>query len=401
MHRSHHHARQVTAAVITLIATLLAPAWALAANTAPVISGTPPTTVALGKSYYFKPTARDANGDTLRFSIQNKPAWATFEYKSGVLRGTPKSQHVGKYPYIRITVSDGRGGTASLPSFTITVTSTSSSTSNRAPTISGTPATSVVTGQAYLFQPTASDLDGDTLAFSIQNKPSWATFSLTTGRLTGTPTSTGTFGNIVIRVTDGSLSDSLPAFSITVTSTSSNSAPTISGSPPTSVTVGQAYSFQPSATDANGDVLTFSIQNRPSWATFSPTTGRLSGTPTTSHVGTYGNIIISVTDGKVTRSLSAFSISVLSVSGTGSVTLSWTAPTKNTDGSTLTNLAGYRVHYGTTAGSYTRSVQLPNKSLTSVVIEDLTAARWYFAVKAYNTSGVESTFSGSVSKLIE
>jgi hypothetical protein len=89
------------------------------------------------------------------------------------------------------------------------------------------------------------------------------------------------------------------------------------------------------------------------------------------------------------------------VSGTGSVTLSWTAPTKNTDGSTLTNLAGYRVHYGTTAGSYTRSVQLPNKSLTSVVIEDLTAARWYFAVKAYNTSGVESTFSGSVSKLIE
>ena len=77
------------------------------------------------------------------------------------------------------------------------------------------------------------------------------------------------------------------------------------------------------------------------------------------------------------------------------------APTKNTDGTALTNLAGYRVHYGTSAGSYTNSVQLPNKSLTSVVIEDLTPARWYFAVKAYNTSGVESTFSGSVSKLIE
>jgi hypothetical protein len=49
-------------------------------------------------------------------------------------------------------------------------------------------------------------------------------------------------------------------------------------------------------------------------------------------------------------------------------------------------------------GSYTRSVQLPSKSLTSVVIEDLTPARWYFAVKAYNSSGVESVLPGSVNK---
>ena len=399
MHRSRHRAGQSIALVITLVATLLAPAWALAANTAPVISGTPPTAVAVGKSYYYKPTASDANGDTLHFSIQNKPTWATFESKTGVLRGTPKSHNVGKYPNIRITVSDGRA-TDSLPLFTITVTS-SSAASNRAPTINGTPSTSIGTGQTYSFQPSASDPDNDTLAFSIQNKPSWATFSTTTGRLSGTPTSTGTFGNIVIKVTDGSLADSLPAFAIAVSSSPTNNAPTISGSPATSVTAGQAYSFQPSATDADGDVLTFSIQNRPSWATFSPTTGRLAGTPTASNIGTFGNIIISVTDGKATRSLSAFSISVKSAAGTGSVTLSWTAPTKNTDGTALTNLAGYRVHYGTSAGSYTNSVQLPNKSLTSVVIEDLTPARWYFAVKAYNTSGVESTFSGSVSKLIE
>jgi Putative Ig domain len=401
MHRSRPHARQVTSATITLLATLFAPAWALAANTAPVISGKPPTAVSVGDTYHFKPNASDANGDSLSFSIQNKPTWATFEYKTGVLRGTPKSTHVGKYPNIGIKVSDGRGGTDSLPLFTVTVTSRSSATSNRAPTIIGTPGTSAAVGQFYSFQPTASDTDSDTLAFTIQNKPSWATFNTTTGRLSGTPGSTGTFGNIVIRVTDGSLSDSLPAFTISVTSASSNSAPTISGSPATSVTTGQAYSFQPSATDANGDVLTFSIQNRPSWATFSPTTGRLSGTPSASHVGSYGNIVISVTDGKATRSLPAFSISVRSVSGTGSVTLSWAAPTKNTDGTTLTNLAGYRVRYGTSAGNYTHTVQLPNKSLTSAVIEDLAPARWYFAVKAYNTSGVESALSGSVSKLIE
>ena len=400
MHRSRHRAGQSIALVITLVATLLAPAWALAANTAPVISGTPPTAVAVGKSYWYKPTATTPTATRCVSPSRTSRRWAIFESKSGVLRGTPKSHNVGNYPNIRITASDGRA-TDSLPLFTITVTSSSASTSNRAPTITGTPSTSVGTGQTYSFQPSASDPDGDTLAFSIQNKPSWATFSATTGRLSGTPTSTGTFGNIVIKVSDGSLADSLPAFAIAVTSAPTNNAPTISGSPATSVTAGQAYSFQPSATDADGDVLTFSIQNRPSWATFSPTTGRLSGTPTASAIGTFGNIIISVTDGKATRSLSAFSISVQSASGTGSVSLSWTAPTKNTDGTALTNLAGYRVHYGTSPGSYTNSVQLPNKSLTSVVIEDLTPARWYFAVKAYNTSGVESTFSGSVSKLIQ
>jgi hypothetical protein len=148
-------------------------------------------------------------------------------------------------------------------------------------------------------------------------------------------------------------------------------------------------------------VLTFSIQNRPAWATFSPTTGRLTGTPTTRQVGTYSNIVISVSDGKVTRSLSAFSIVVTASASSGSATLSWTAPTRNADGSPLTNLAGFRVYYGTTAGSYTQSVQLPSPTMTSVVIEDLTPARWYFAVKAYNSAGVRSTFSPSVSKLIQ
>ena len=401
MHPPHRAATKFTTALIALTAILLSPfssAWAAA----PVISGNPPTVIKASQSYYFRPKASDADWkdrNSLRFSIQNKPVWATFETRSGVLRGQPKSSQVGKYPNVRITVTDGQSS-ASLTAYTITVTSTSPSTSNRAPTISGAPATSVAAAQSYTFQPSASDPDGDALSFSIQNKPSWASFSSTTGRLTGTPTTSqaGSYGNIVIGVSDGRLSASLAAFSITVTTTS-NAAPVISGSPATSVAAGQPYNFQPSATDADGDVLTFSIQNRPAWATFSPTTGRLSGTP--SQAGTYSNIVISVSDNKVSRSLSAFSITVTSTTSTRSVTLSWQAPTRNTDGSPLDDLAGYRVHYGTAAGDYTRSVQLPSASLTSVLIEDLAPARWYFAVKAYNSSGVESDYSGSVNKLIE
>jgi hypothetical protein len=139
--------------------------------------------------------------------------------------------------------------------------------------------------QPYIFVPTATDADNDTLSFSITNRPTWATFSTTTGQLSGTPsrTQTGTVSNIRITVSDGKASASLPAFSIQVQA-APNSAPVISGSPGTAATVGTAYLFKPSATDADNDTLTWAIQNKPAWATFSTSTGQLSGTPTTANV---------------------------------------------------------------------------------------------------------------------
>ncbi|WP_154724462.1 ImpA family metalloprotease [Thiothrix nivea] len=93
--------------------------------------------------------------------------------------------------------------------------------SNHAPSISGTPGTSANVGGAYSFTPTASDMDaGDTLTFSITNKPTWATFDTTTGKLSGSPTAADastTTSNIIISVTDNkSAPVSLPAFSISV-----------------------------------------------------------------------------------------------------------------------------------------------------------------------------------------
>jgi hypothetical protein len=89
---------------------------------------------------------------------------------------------------------------------------------NSVPRISGSPATSVTAGSPYSFTPAATDADGDTLAFSITGKPSWATFSAATGTLSGTPrgSDVGIYQNIVISVNDGTVSAALPAFSITV-----------------------------------------------------------------------------------------------------------------------------------------------------------------------------------------
>src|SRR5687768_1705669 len=83
-----------------------------------------------------------------------------------------------------------------------------------APRISGTPATSVIVGQTYNFRPTASDADGNRLTFSIANKPGWASFSTSTGQLTGVPYSehTKTWSGVTISVTDGTTRVSLPAF---------------------------------------------------------------------------------------------------------------------------------------------------------------------------------------------
>ena len=362
---------------------------------APVIGGTPSTNVVAGASYSFTPTASDPDGDTLTFSIANQPSWATFSSRTGQLSGTPAKTNIGTFSNIVISVSDGTL-TAALPAFSIQV----QPPLDHAPVIGGTPSTNLVAGASYSFTPTASDPDGDALTFSVANRPSWASFSNTTGQLSGTATTgnVGIFSGIVISVSDGTLTSSLPAFAIAV-SAPANPPPTISGTPATSANAGTAYSFTPTAADPNGNPLTFSIQNPPSWASFNTQSGNLSGTPGSGDAGTYSNIIISVSDGTSTASLAAFSIIVTQVAN-GSATVTWTAPTQNTDGSALTNLAGFNLYYGTSASNLNQSVQIANPGLTTYALGNLAPGAWYFAVNAYTTAGAESALSSIASKTI-
>ena len=105
---------------------------------------------------------------------------------------------------------------------------------NNAPTISNSPDTAIMTGDTYSFRPSASDPDGDTLAFFVTNLPRWANFDSTTGTLSGQPVpgDEGIYTNIVISVSDGSTKVSLPAFSIEVTQTALGSM-MLSWEPPT------------------------------------------------------------------------------------------------------------------------------------------------------------------------
>jgi hypothetical protein len=85
---------------------------------------------------------------------------------------------------------------------------------------------------------------------------------------------------------------------------------------------------------------------------------------------------------------------------TGVATLDWMPPTENDDGSVLTNLAGYTVYYGTSAGNLTQSVKITNPGLSAYTLSDLASGTWYFAMTSYSSTGVESTRSGVVSTSI-
>ena len=190
---------------------------------------------------------------------------------------------------------------------------------NSAPTISGIPATSVVLGNAYSFDPVAADADGDSLTFSVSGLPSWASFDSSTGALDGIPSAAdvGVHANIRISVSDGQQTSSLPAFSIQVFA--DNSTPVISGTPESQVSANESYSFVPTASDPDGDALTFSIAGLPVWAGFNPANGALSGTPSAGDVGVYAGITISVSDGGQSAALPTFSIEVLSPNSAPSI----------------------------------------------------------------------------------
>lgn len=228
-----------------------------------------------------------------------------------------------------------------------------------------------------------------------------ASFDTETGLLSGTPTAAdvGSYPGLVISVSNGTSAASLPAFSLVVSKAPTPGSPTISGTPATSVVAGNRYSFTPSTTDPSGGELTFSIENQPSWAAFDSATGELSGTPTAGDVGTYANITISVSDGKTKVPMASFPISVTQ-SANASVTLSWTAPTENTNGTALTNLAGYMIYYGTSANQLTHAVKIANPGIASYVVSELSPGTWYFAMASYTTSDVQSANSTVASTLL-
>jgi fibronectin type III domain protein len=84
-----------------------------------------------------------------------------------------------------------------------------------------------------------------------------------------------------------------------------------------------------------------------------------------------------------------------------SITLGWVPPTENSDGSPITNLAGFKIHYGMTSSEYTQTIALGNAGLTRYVVDSLPSGTYYFAITAYNAQGIESPLSGEISTTVD
>lgn len=273
-------------------------------NGAPTISGSPILIVNQDASYQFTPTASDSVGDTLSFSISNKPTWATFNTATGMLSGIPLNQDVGVTNGIVISVSDG-ALSASLPAFNLTVTNV-----NDAPTISSTAVTAATQDAAYSYIFAAADTDvGDVLTLSAITKPSWLSFNAATGVLSGTPTNADVGSHpVTLRVTDTDGLTADQSFMVIVTNV--NDAPVISSPAITTATQDIAYSYTVIATDLDvGAVLTLSVVTKPSWLSFNSVTGLLSGTPSNADVGSHA-VLLRVTDADGLTADQSFSITV-------------------------------------------------------------------------------------------
>jgi hypothetical protein len=168
------------------------------------------------------------------------------------------------------------------------------------------------------------------------------------------------------------------------------------------VAAGSTFTFTPVASDPDGGALAFSVSlngaagTKPDWATFSTVTGQLSGI---AQAGTY-DILISVTDAAAASAHLAFTLTVVSPGPGRTAMLSWAPPTLNTDGSSLTDLAGYRVFRGLSSDALNDVVEIQGEGTTSHTFNGLVSGMHYFAVAAFNASGVQGPLSTVGAKLI-
>ena len=244
-------------------------------NQAPVLGAIGNKSVSEGSTLSFSVNATDPDGDTVAYSVQNLPSGATFS--GSTFNWTPASGQASSYQVTFIT-SDGQ-----LEDFeTITITVNSVKT-NQAPELGAIGNKSVSKGSTLSFSVNATDPDGDTVTYSVQNLPSGATFSGSTFSWKPKSGQVGSY-QVTFIASDGQLQD-FETITITVNNVYTNQAPVLGAIGNKSVSEGSTLSFSVNATDPDGDTVAYSVQNLPSGATFSGST--FSWTPGYGQAGSY------------------------------------------------------------------------------------------------------------------
>jgi hypothetical protein len=270
-------------------------------NRAPVLEAIGAHTMTEGDSFNLVISASDPDNNALTYTANGLPEGSVFTPSTRSFNWIPGNDQAGSYQ-VTFSVSDGSLTDSEIVTFTV-------NNGNEVPILGTIGAKTIAENSLLSFVITANDINGDSLSYSASGLPTGAVFDAAQRRFSWTPdyTQAGNY-TVIFSVSDGVFTDSE---TVAITITNNNRSPVIDGTPDGSAMATTSYSFTPVASDPDGDPLTFSIANKPNWASFSPSTGELSGTPTEGQVGNNADIIISVSDGIGSTSLAPFSINVI------------------------------------------------------------------------------------------
>ena len=260
-------------------------------NAAPVLAAIAAQSTVRGSAVSLALSASDADGDTLTWSATGLPAGLAINPATGFISGTVSATANASYN-ASVSVSDGKD------SATRTFTWATTAPPNQPPVLAAIAAQSTVRGTAVSLALSASDADGDALTWSATGLPAGLAINATTGLISGTVSATANASyNASVSVSDGKDAASRTFTWATTAPIPANQPPVLAAIAAQSTVRGTAVSLALSASDADGDVLTWSATGLPAGLAIHPNTGLISGTVSATANDSY-NASVSVSDGK-------------------------------------------------------------------------------------------------------
>jgi len=275
------------------------------ANRAPSFTATPTVYIAYPNTYTYTASATDPDGDTMLWSLLQSPAGMTITETNGRITWRPGFTTEGTFT-VKVQVIDQRGGIVTQ-TFDVRVPSST----NKPPQITSTPTARVTAGQTYTYNVTATDPDGEPVTLALNKSPATMIFKDGQVRWETTAADIGAH-EVELEASDPRGGYATQTWTLEVVPASSNRAPVISTTPGIVGTAGKTYTYQVSASDPDGDTMTYSLETAPAEMIISGT-GKVEWAIPEGTAGSF-NVEIKVSDDKGAYTLQTYSIGV---GGTG------------------------------------------------------------------------------------
>ncbi len=178
-----------------------------------------------------------------------------------------------------------------------------------------------------------------------------------------------------------------------------NSPPSFQGSVNYLIKVNEVIDTQLNASDPDGDTLTYTTFNFPTWLTLDSNTGKITGTPTDHDIGTYSDIRISISDGNNTVTAGPYTIRV--TDELFSIEINWMEVTQDVNGNDIDNIAGYKIYIKDTLTNYDQEAMVEGSSKTSHDINRLAPGTYNVTVSSLLASGLESEQSDDIQIILQ